>query len=363
MQDAEPDHARRPVGKDKAAGKCGLVRPPKVPHRDKAARRGERGRGGGKGKPARKRRRAPVSAPTIRMLAMETLTLADAERQLEIKEPLNAVFRRFPKLQIAWRRGRFLRDLRGLAAAAATISEAAQSLGMTEESLRVALDEDLEVRDVWNESRIATAIRIKAAMVQAAGSGRAAAVNHVLSVLRREVASPRVDFRRLPVVLAEEAVGVSRQSLHAWWRRGGAPRNADGTIDLPALWKWREDELAARGPSARSLDETDPLKAAKAAKLQQELRFQKGRLLDRGEVVSGLVARHQRLVAVLHRKAAELSIVLQGQSQARIGEALDRCFSELRSASAEIPEFLHLPDAMAAELADWIRRLALEGDA
>jgi hypothetical protein len=312
--------------------------------------------GGGK---RAKRRRAPVSPAAVRAAAIAHATMADAERELGIGTSLSATLDEFGHLAEAWKRGRLLRSIRGLASAAATVQEAAQSLDMSEESLRDLLERDREVRDIWNQARISTAIAVKAGLVSAARDGKAAAVANVMAVLRREIAQPRVDYLRLPVNQAEIAIGVTRQTLHDWRVNRGAPCNSDGSINLPALWSWHEGYVAARAglPSARASGQLDPLKLAKAQRLQQDLARDRGELLDRSTVVAGLVARHQLLVAATQRADLEWSGMLANQPPERISELLRAFFSELRRHLAECPDWLRLPKWADDGLADLLRRL------
>ena len=281
---------------------------------------------------------------------MECQTLAEAEVRLGGGRPLADVLREFPRLQDAWDRGRHLRSVRGLGAAAASFAEASHVLHLTEEQFQAELSADPEIRDGWNEARIATAVGVHAALVASAREGKVAAINQVLAALRRDVAQPRVDWRHLTVGQAEEALGVSRQTLHAWSTKHGAPRNADGTVNLPALFCWvLEDWGARRGGPARAASPTatDPLRQAKVEKLEIELDLQRGRLLDRTEVLSGLVARHQLVVSALGRMAAELPATLAHQPPDRMRTILVAFADEVRRSLTQVPEQLRLPPAAA----------------
>jgi len=261
------------------------------------------------------------------------------------------VMRDFPRLLDAWDRGRHLRAVRGLAAAAASFAEASHVLDLTEEQFAAELDQDAEVRDIWNQARIETAVRVKAAMVQSAAEGKVAAINNVVAALRRDVAQPRVDWHRLTMSQAEEATGKSRQTLHAWYTKQGAPINADRTWSLPALVDWMlEDWALRRAGAARPAAAAglDPLKQAKAEMLQVELDLQRGRVLDRQEVLAGLVARHQTLVSALARKETEMSTVLANQPAARIEQILRDWFGEIRRTLCQVPDQLRLPPPAAA---------------
>lgn len=310
-----------------------------------------------------KRKRAPVSAATVRVLAMDTKSMAEADEQIDLAIPLVDLLKKFPRLKQAWERGRFLRSLRGLAASAASIAEAGHAMNMAEERMREILDTDAEARDVWNQARITTTIAVKAGMVRAAQEGKTAAVNSVLASLRREIAKPRIDFSRLTVSQTEVATGYSRQTLHAWAKDRDAPRNADGTFDLPSLWGWFEKHVSRRtaAPSQKNAFVNDPLKRAKAEKLSRELDMQKGQLLVRDEVVAGLVARHQVLVTAMARRPAELAIVLQGQTQARIVETLDQFFTDLRRRMLDVPESLRLSPRAKKMFLDLLETMDREG--
>lgn len=281
--------------------------------------------------------RVPVSAAAVRALGIEASTLADAESRLKTRIPLAKVLAKRRKLREAWKRGRFLRNLRGLAATAATIGEAADALEIERDRLKEMLVTDREAADVWNQARLETTIQVKRAMVEKAKAGSPAAAKQVESILRSEIARPSVDFRRLTIAEMVEVTGKTRQTLHDWHIKGGLPRNSDKTYSLVEFVPWLEEFAArkvARGPGKAALATSNPLAAIKAEKMEVDLQRQRGELLDRREVLAGQIARHQNLLNSLNRKNEELAMLCDGQDSAKIAQILQTFFEDVRAGSA-----------------------------
>jgi hypothetical protein len=283
-------------------------------------------------------------------VAISADNMSDAQVVLKSRRGLPEIFAAWPALGDAWSRGRRIRRVGELAGAAMSVPEAAQSMELSEAEFRDQLDSDPEIRDAWDQARIAVLVEIQKAVVTAARAGKSSAINHVLQVLRRGVAQRSIDFARLSVNQASDAIGKSRQTLHAWHKNHGSPRNADGTISLPELLVWWEAWIGSRsspGPSS-AVAHLDPLKAGKARKMELEFSIMTGELLDRGEVMAGLLARHQAFLSTFRRKATELSIVLHGAEPDRIRETLEKLLDDMRRQMLCVPEQLRLPDNLAA---------------
>jgi hypothetical protein len=99
----------------------------------------------------------------------------------------------------------------------------------------------------------------------------------------------------------------------------------------------------ADAPGRPAAKGVDPLRDARAAKLQAELDRQKGSLLDRQQVIAGLMARHQSLVNTMERKAEELAALCNNRPLKKIAEVLNGFFDDLRRQQCVVPEMLQLP--------------------
>lgn len=308
--------------------------------------------------------RPPVSPATVKALAMVSADLAAADVQLNLKKPLADILGKFEKLQRAWDRGRMLRNLQQFAATAVTIAEAEDALGMETGKLKELLETDLEVADIWNEARLQTIIDIKRALVDSAKDGRPAAAKQIEGILRREIAHPKVDFRHLPIAVMVEMTGKTRQTIHDWTTKHGLPRNADKTYDLAEFLRWFESFTIKKVNTSGkpSLADIDPLKSVKAEKLKTDLQKQKGQLLDRGQVITGQLARLQSLVNSLARKPEELAMLCHGQPPAKIARILNTFFDDVRRQQCEVPAELQLPPDLAKQFAELLEKLRPEGE-
>jgi hypothetical protein len=304
-------------------------------------------------------------ASELRRLAMEGRSLADAEVELRLAAGLEPMLRSDAKLRAAWDRGRLLRNVRMLAGTAVTVSEAAAALSMDETVLGGLLEQDLEVADAWHQARLGTTIAVKAAMVAEAKKGKPGAVRQVESILRREVlSSSRTDLRRLSQQQMVEVAGVTRQALHLWETTEGMPRNSDGSYDLVAWVKWFEQHVErrlSRQPGKRTGAETDPLRAARAEEMELRIQEKRGQLLDRHEVIAGLVARLQALTNAVFRKAEPAAQACVNQPAEIIIRQFRDFGDELIRSQREIPEELRLPPAAAEELSAFLASLQPEG--
>jgi len=299
----------------------------------------------------KKNRRPKITAARLKLLAVECETIAAAEEQLAGNKSLAEIFDISEKLKAAWERGRFLRNLRRLAATAATITEAAQSLGMEADKLGEVLNSDIEAADMWNQARLAVTIDIKTALVAAAKEGKAAAIKNIEMILQREIAHGRTDFSRLSIDEMCQVTGRTRQTLHEWYTNQGLSRNSDKTFDLKTFLFWFENYVLRKADhrGSKTLAETDPLKAAKTEKLEINLAKEKKNLLDREQVMAGVLARYQMMINSFNRKADELAMLCHGQPPAKITELLNNFFTEVLGAQCQVPEELALPPAAAEE--------------
>lgn len=272
---------------------------------------------------------------------------------------MSELFKKYPQLRQAWDRGRFLRNLRGLARTGASISQAAKKLGLANgRVLRKMIDEDAEVGDLWEQTQLEVYIEIKTAIIEAAKAGKADAVRAVESFLLEEKERPMFDPAHVTVLQLIELTGRARQRIHEWRTKFGLPRNADKTFDLSIFLAWFEEFLlgkasAGKGPAA----ELDPLKTMKAEKLKVELASHRNELVDRNEVIIGQVAWVQNIKSFCERNNDELSRLCSNQPRKKIAEIHRRFFIELFAETAKYPKELCLPAALGRELVEILKKL------
>ena len=311
-----------------------------------------------------KRKRRPVSASRVRAAAISSPTMADAEVSLKLKRPLADILSEFPDLSAAWARGRLLKTIAQFARTAATITEAGESLSLPPGKFAEMLKTDPEVADAFHEARLQTIIKIKTAIVDRATDGNVTAARQVETILRREIVHPAIDFGHLSTDQMVAITGRSRQTVHDWVSKHGLPRNADKTFSMPVFVKWFEGFVfrkadIGKAPASANLN---PFQAAKAQQMQLDLDRQLGNLLDRGMVISGLIARHQGLVNSLTRGVDDLAMVCFAQPQEKIAEILDSFFGDVRAAQCQVPDVLQLPAELAAMFNKLLTNLKPEGD-
>lgn len=308
---------------------------------------------------AAKRLRLPVEEAEVRRLGLECDNLIEADAAIRTRKSLKEIFRKHPQLRQAWDRGRFLRNLRGLARTGASISQASKKLSFANgRVLRAMIDEDEEVGDLWDQTRLEVYIEIKAAIVEAAKEGKPAAVRAVESFLLDEKERPGFDPARITVLQLTELTGKARQRIHEWYTKFGLPRNADKTFDLGIFLAWYEEFLlkkASVGKEPASV--LDPLKAMKAEKLKVELASHRNDLLDRSEVIIGQVAWVQNIVTFCKRGVEEFSRLCSSQPREKIAEIAQGFFRDLHIEAAKVPKELRLPAAMERELIEFLQRL------
>lgn len=309
-----------------------------------------------------RRKSAPISRAAVKLLALECETFAEADSKTGTKIPLAKVIHDHAKLYDAWERGRLLRSIRDLAGSAATVSECEEALGLEAGKLKSMLDTDAEVADIWNDERLGVIIEIKTALVDEAKKGKPAAAKQVESIIRKEIARPHIDFKRLTIQQIVEITGKTRQTIRDWTTKHGLVRNSDKTYNLAELFAWFEGftvRKLSRVPEKFS--EADPLKAAKAEKLEVDLAEKRGRLLDRQQIIAGLVGRHQNMVTSLNRGAEDLASLCQGKPSRKIAEILRAFFDDIRRSMCKVPEQLRLQPAAEKKLEQLLSELDPEG--
>ena len=178
-----------------------------------------------------------ITPTAIERVAFESETFAQAATRLGVKE-LVVILHNHPDLHAAWKRGRFLRKIKELAATTMTVPQAAKELGLAGMELRAMLDNDEEVREVWDQQQRQLRMTMVKAMVIQAKEGKPNAVRYVENFLRSEQSSVGLDFQHVPISVMVEITGKVRQTLYAWTRDHGCPRNPDTTYSLPEFFQW-----------------------------------------------------------------------------------------------------------------------------
>lgn len=301
---------------------------------------------------AAKRLRLPVEEAEVRRLGLECENMTEADAAIRTRKSLKEIFKKHPQIRQAWDRGRFLRNLRDLARTGVSVSEASKKLGFANgRVLRAMLDDDMEVGDLWNQTRLQIYIEIKSALIETAKEGKADAIRAVENFLLEEKERPVFDPAHVTILQLTELTGKARQRIHEWYTKFGLPRNADKTFDLSIFLAWHEEFLLKKASMGKeSVAVLDPLKAMKAEKLKVELASHRNELLDRNEVIIGQIAWVQNIISFCDRGVEELSRLCCSQPREKIAEIHRRFFRDLHSEAVNIPKELRLPAALGRKL-------------
>ena len=299
-----------------------------------------------KKKTTKKKPKAALTIAAVRAAAFECGGIVAGAKALGLVD-IDAHFKRRPKHAAAWERGLFLGNLRDLAAAPTEKAEAAHELGFDPAAFDKMLAGDIEAAGVWNQAHIDTVIEMKREFRRQAAAGKRHAMDMVLRAMRNDLVRPEVDLGRVELADVSLVCGVSRQTVHSWVSRFGAPQNADGTYSLPAMWLWYEGFISqkiAGGKVKVSGEVSDPLRYQRAKKLSMEVDELAGRLLERDEVVVGILARHQQFLNAVNGKAEEMALSLAGQPADVVVRALTEFFDGIKGELCYVPDELRLDD-------------------
>lgn len=316
------------------------------------------------GKAGKKRRsRLPMREAKVRWLALECENLTEANATIMTHKSLADILKKHPRLKEAWDRGRFLREVRDVASQSPSISQAAKQLGFTERAFQEMLGQDEEVKDIWHQQQ-QLYVTVKGRIFDLAEEGNPWAIK-ILDDFLQANAGLKANVLEVSVTTNQlaELTGKSIRTIHNWRTKCGLPRNIDKTFDLRIFVLWYEGFLLKKASRENaSISPLDPLRAAKAEMIKLELAKRRKQLLDRQEVVVGLVQRIQHLKNFCARGAEELSWRCQNQPRKKIKETFDVWFREMYLSFTKLPTCLELPPKMGEELVDFLKRLKPQGD-
>jgi len=311
----------------------------------------------------RSRRRRTLSVAAAKSLGykFDSITAADAASGLDVTLAGLFRYKKYAAHKAAFERGQFLRNLAALAGVVETVSEAARKLGLASgQVLREILDSDIEAANLWSQRRLDTKIAAREGLISAAADGNQAAIRAVENYLRDETrpAAGGPDLNKLIQKQVADLFDVDRLTIRNWTDRHKCPRNVDGTFDLSSVIRWwRQFEQRKSGTHVVS---TDPLRDMKTEEKRLDLAERRGSLLDREEVIAGLVARCQAMVSAFNYKRREVATMCHNQTVENIENILGRFFDDIQRRQLELPEFLSLPAAAEEKLNELMNILTKE---
>jgi hypothetical protein len=279
----------------------------------------------------------------LRGLARRGVTLERAAAELgRTTADLAELIEGKAKVRSAWDRGRLLHQVARLAEIPASVEEAASDLGMGADELAamIAPGGDPEIREIWTSRQIKHRRSAMAALRRSARRGSVSASRELLGRLAElPSGAAEVNWQSIPwQTFLAELSPVSKQSLYAWARDHGMPRNADGSMHLRAWIAWYGDYREARGvekgggSTAESEYERERVRKLKLANDLHE-----GLLVEREQVIRGLVARAYAYAGIADR-AATWAQVCQGKPAGAMREYLEgELRNHLRSVAVDPP--------------------------
>jgi len=289
------------------------------------------------------------------------MTAADAASGLDVTLAGLFRYKKYAAVKAAYERGRFLRELEDTASVVETVSEAARKLKLSSGAeLRGILDSDAEAADIWQSRRLATRIETRKGLIAAAAAGNQAAIRVVENYLKDDQAAPAgSDLTKLMQKEIAELFDVNRVTVNDWTNRHKMPRNADGSYNLYEIIRWYGE--FARGKATGRMPTADTLRELKAEEKKLDIAARRGELLDRQEVIAGLVGRYQQMVTAFTYKRRQLATMCHNQTVENIEDILGRFFGDIRRKQLELPDFLDLPEAAEKKLVECFEILATEG--
>ena len=204
-----------------------------------------------KKKRSSRKTRLPVAEVEVRRLGYKFENPDDADAILKKRRPLQHILQSHPRLQRAWDRGQFLRNLRDLARKGFSVSKAAKELGFVNgRVLQKMIDEDEEIGELWKDAKFQVYIDRKLAIIEAAKKGDPAAIRAVGKFLLNKKENSRVDLTRLTISQLSKLTRRTTRTIYNWIK-SGLPRNADGTFDFKNFFKWFEKFVIERASAGK----------------------------------------------------------------------------------------------------------------
>ncbi len=304
----------------------------------------------------------------LRELSKAGADVAGAEKAMRVRAgSLEGLLKTRKRAAAAWRRGRRLFEVEGMARTGCTRPAAAGALEISEAAFERELTEDAEMGGVWLAGQAEYRRRFREMLHTEAEKGSVAAIREIVAAMEAETKGTRPAGEPDPAAVTlgflAKALNTTRQTLHNWGKEDNPlPRNPDGTYPLPAALAWWHRRAMSAETGGEKGDRDEMLKAEKIEKLRLENAARRGELLDRRLVAAGVVARAQQVVSWLEGRSASLTSRIQGQPPKRMMATLDGDFAELRRTMMRPPEWLRLEGEAATLLGKLMKVLEAKGD-
>jgi phage terminase Nu1 subunit (DNA packaging protein) len=150
-----------------------------------------------------------------------------------------------------------------------------------------------------------------------------------------------------------ELFGVTRQTIHDWYRDQGLPQNTDGTFDLARAIPWYEEftlKKAVRGKDA--VGPLNPFQTVKTERERLRLEQDRGELIEREAVIGFQVSMMQNIVNAFNA-VADLANRVFGQSREEIVALLEDFRDEIMGKMKHVPAELKLSEPALMKLTEF----------
>ncbi len=267
----------------------------------------------------------PVTASSVRAAALAGRGFSDAEVALGLDKlnppmTLEEVFKKHSVLAAAWERGLELYNVKSLAISGASKSEIAEAMAYTQDQFEKKLQNDKELFNVWNQARLQHLRGLRSGLTKSAVKGNQRAVETLERLAKQDAPAAMIDPMRMTVEQAAAFTGYSRQTLHSWNTKNGAPRNADDTVNLPQTIAWRiefeKTRLSKR--TGKGMSPADALHNEKLRKAKRENDEEEGRLVPLDQVMVTIIGLEAAMVNVLENQPRVFGQNLPGKTAGEI---------------------------------------------
>ena len=343
------------------------ARPKKRASRKKAAKKKTVKKARRRSKPPTPR--APISQADVKRLAFHHESIAQADQQAGLADPLVDVLIKFPKLMEAWGRGELLRRLKACASVLDNVHDVARELGFSKgKDVREWFDRDREAKDLWKQTRFVTKKEAMAAMVKASMDGNQRAIQIVGDRMdddRDAEGEHPKDWHIVTCKHLEELTGKSRGTIYNWRITGGMPALGPvkaPRVDLRRFFPWFEEHitrLMTKGIKVH--DPTTPLQQRKIRNEDLKYKQQIGELLERGQVIAWQIAQIKNIMNAFARIPDLVNLVFS-KPREQIATVLEDFQDEVLQQLQKIPDMLHLAAPAQAKLMELYEVLTQESD-
>ncbi len=316
---------------------------------------------------SKRKRPPPLTQAECQRLGYAYRDLAEADLNSGIKPNLSRVLERHPRLRAKFQKGHLLQSLTRLAPTADSFKQAVVKLKQMgfdfekAQDLRDLFDRDIEAADAWRKAEANAWIDNRQLLIAAAVGGNVKAIQLIDAWFidrDREAQGPPVKLSRMKQTDIAALFAVTRITVRQWTDANRCPRNADASYNLADVIRWRLDFEKRKAAGSGKLAPADELRDLKAADKRLDIEERRANLLDRGEVISGLVARWQTIVGACRYKSRELATQVHGQTVANTEAIFERSFEDLQRQWLDVPtDFLRLPEQAEAKFVEMLESL------